>query len=159
VAIARAIRRLVRLVPDFREDSNTGLEIGLWNIFDEFGAQIVGGIKNLLQDCLGTPLKVDCFAPAIFRRTAAFDPAVGFQPIEQTGKSRAFDSHPFRDFLLGELIAALGKVNERPPFSLAQAQRSQAPIEPGPPGAGGAEKDETEFVDIGRWHTAEWLAC
>src|SRR4051812_36449172 len=152
---ARAIRRSVRLVPDFREHSNTSLQISLRNIFDQFRAQIVGGIENFLEDRLGASLEVDGFAATILLRPAAFDPAIIFQPVEQTGESRALDAHALGDFLLGECISALGKVDERPPFSLAQAKRAQALVEPGAPGPGRAEKHETEFVDIGRWHSAK----
>jgi hypothetical protein len=152
VTVARAIRRPLCLVPDFREDSNTGLEILLRDIFDQFGAQVVGGIENLVEDGLGTPLEVDSFAAAIFRRTAALDPAVVFQTVEQTGESRALDSHSLGDLLLGELISAFRKMDERSPFSLAQAERAEALIEPGAPGSGRAEEHEAEFVDIGRWH-------
>ena len=159
MTIARAIRRSFRLVPDFRKHPNTGVEIALRNIFNQFRAQVMGGIKNLVQDRLGTPLEMDCFATAIRRRTTAFDPAVIFQTVEQTGKRGALDPHSFGDLPLGERISALGKVNEGPPFSLAQAERAEALIEPGAPGAGGAEKDEAEFVDVGRRHNAEWLAC
>ena len=44
------------------------------------------------------------------------------------------------NLLLGELVSGQGKLNQRPPFSLAEAERAEALIELGAPGAGGAEK-------------------
>ena len=155
MTIARAIRRSFRLVPDFREHSNTGLEVTLRNIFDQFRAQVVGSIKNLVEDCLRTPLKVHGFAAAIFRGAAALDPAVALQSIEQASQGRPLDPHPFGDLFLSELVPTLGKVDERSPFSLTQAERAQASIKFRAPGAGGAEEDETEFVDIGPRHERE----
>src|SRR2546423_13259037 len=158
MTITRAIRRSFRLVPDFREHANTGLEITLRNIFDQFRAQIVGGIKNLIQDSFRTPLEMDRFAAAILGRVTALHPAIIFQTVQQTGESRAFDSHPLRDLLLGKFVPTLREMHKCPPFSLAQAERTQALVELGPPGAGGAEEDETEFVDIRRRHGRELVS-
>ena len=83
-------------------------------------------------------------AAAIAGRLAPFDPAVLLQPVEQAGQGRLFNSHPLGDFLLGELVSALRKVNERPPFALAQAERAQPLIELGAPGTGGAEEEQAE---------------
>src|SRR3954470_1110566 len=104
VTIARAIRRSFRLCPDFREDSNTGLEIAPRNIFDQFGAEVMGSVENLVEHCFRTALEMDGLATAIRIRIAAFHPAVIFQTIEQTGEGGAFDSHPLGDDLLGQLV-------------------------------------------------------
>jgi hypothetical protein len=90
---------------------------------------------------------------------APFDPTVILQPIEQAGERRFFDAHPLRDFLLGKFVSALRKVDQRPPFALAQAERAQALIKLRAPGARRAEEQKTELVDVGRRHLANWLAC
>lgn len=158
MTIARAVRGLLGFLPDPGEDSNASLEVTLRNFFDQFGAQVVGGIKNLIEDGFRAPLEMHGLATAICRGSAAFDPAIFLQPIEQSSESGPFDAHAFGDFLLGELIPALGEVNERPPFALAQAEGPQALIEPGPPGTGGAEKDETEFTKMRRRHRKKMVS-
>jgi hypothetical protein len=150
VTVAHAIRRSFRFFPDFREHPNARLEVSLRNIFDQFGAQIVGRVENLFQDGFRTALEMDRLAAAILGGVAALDPAIGFEPIEQAGQSRAFDSHPLRDFFLGPSVSALRKMHERPPFSLAQTEWSQTLVELGAPGAGGPKEDKAEFVDV-RW--------
>src|SRR5256885_7848597 len=93
-------------------------------------------------------------------RAPPFHPAIVLQTIQQSREGRAFDTHPLGDLFLSELVSPLGEMDEGPPFSLAQAQRAQPPVELRPPGAGGPEKDETEFVDVGRRHRPKkWLAC
>src|SRR5205807_159296 len=153
--IARAIRRPFRLVPYFREHSNTGLEITLRNIFDQFGAQVVGGIENFIEHGFRASLEMNGLAAAIFGRAAPLDPTVVLEAIEQTRERCALDSHPLGDFLLGEFISALRKMHQRAPFALAQAEWAEPLIEPGPPGARRAEEDEAEFVDIWRRHGRE----
>src|SRR5438045_1317080 len=148
MTIARAIRRSFRLLPYFRENLNASFEVSLRNIFDQFHAQIVGGVENLFENGLGTALKMEGFATAVLRGIASLDPAVGFQTVEQTGERRAFDSHPLRDFFLGEFVSALRKMHERSPFSLTQPERSQTLVELRPPGARGAEEHKAEFVDV-----------
>src|SRR5436190_23881410 len=117
----------------------------------------MGGVENLVEDCFRTALEMDGLATAVRIRIAAFHPPIIFQTIQQTGEGRAFDSHPLGDDLLGQLVSALREMDERPPFSLAETKRAQTLVEPGPPGARGAEEDEAEFVDIGRRHVQEKL--
>jgi hypothetical protein len=148
VTIARAIRRSFRLFPYFREDANAGFEVLLRNIFDQFLAQIVSRIKNLIENRFGTPLEMDRLATPIVGGTPALHPAIVLEAIEQSGERCTFDSHPLRDFFLSEPVSALRKMHQRPPFPLAQAERPQPLIEPRPPGTGGAEKDKTEFAEI-----------
>ena len=148
MTVARAIRRPFRLFPDFSQHFNADFEVSLRNIFDQFPAQIVGRVKNLLEDRLRAALKMDGLAAAILRGIPSPDPAVVFEAIEQAGEGRAFDSHPLRDFFLGEFISALRKMHERPPFSLAQSERAQTLVELRPPGARGAEENQAEFVDV-----------
>ena len=150
--VARAIRRPFRLVFYFRENPNTSFQIALRNIVDELAPEVVGGIKNLVEHGLGTPLEMDGLAAAICRRAAALDPAVFLETIEQAGQSRAFDPHPFRDFLLGKRVSALGKMNERSPFSLAEPERAEPLVEPGAPGPGSAEENQAKLADIRRRH-------
>ena len=95
---------------------------------------------------------MDRLAPSIRLGPAAFDPAVVLEPIEQARQGGAFDSHSLGDFLLGAIVSSLGKMNERPPFSLAQAEGAEPLIEPGAPGPGGAEEDQAELVNIRRRH-------
>jgi hypothetical protein len=112
----------------------------------------MGGIENLVEYASGTALEMDRLATAIGGRAAAFDPAVVLEPIEQARQGCAFDSHPLGDFLLGAIVRALGKMHERPPFSLAQAEWAQALIEPGAPGTSGPEEDQAELVNVRRRH-------
>jgi hypothetical protein len=154
----RAIRRSFRFFPDFREHSNARFQVSLRNIFDQFGAQIVGSIENFFEDGFGTALEMDRLAAAILRRIAPLNPAIGFEAIEQTGQGRAFDSHPFRDLFLGEFISALGEVHQRPPFPLAQPERPQTLVEPGSPGSSSAEEDKAELADVGWRHFRELIS-
>ena len=153
MTVARAVRRLLGLFPDSGENPNARFEVTLRNILDQLVAQVVGSIENLVQHRLGPPLEMNRLAPSIGGGTAALDPAIILQAIEQPGESGAFDAHPLGDFFLGELVPALGEMNECPPFSLAQSEGSQALVEPGPPSAGCAEEDEAELVDVGRRHS------
>ena len=143
MTILRAVGRLLRLGPDLRENTDAGLEITLRNILDQLMAQVVGGIENFIQDRFRTALKMHDLAAAIFRGAAALDPAVILQTVEQSRQGWSLDSHSLGDFFLGELISALGKMNERSPFALAQTERAQALIELRAPGARGAEKHQT----------------
>src|SRR5436190_13509499 len=97
-------------------------------------------------------------AAAIVCGIPALDPAVIFQAVQQTRERRAFDSHPLGDLFLGKSISALGKMHERPPFSLAQAEGAQALVELRPPSPGGAEEDEAEFAEVGRRHDRELVS-
>jgi hypothetical protein len=117
--MAVPVRGLLCPLPDPGENPNAGLEVTLRNIFDQLGAQVVGGVENLVEHTFGTPLEMDRLATAIGRRAAALDPAVILQPVEQARESRAFDSHSLGDLLLSEIVSSLGEVNQRPPFSLA----------------------------------------
>ena len=158
MAIPVGVGGLLGLLPDPGENSNAGFEVTLRNILDQLGAQVVGGVENLIEHGFGTPLEMDGLAAAIRRRASPFDPAVLLQPIEQAGKGRAFDSHSLGDFLLGQFISALREMNERAPFSLAKAERAEPLVEPRAPGARGPEKDEAELVDVGRRHAREMIS-
>ncbi len=89
---------------------------------------------------------MDNLAPAIVRRFLAADPAVGFEAVQQTGERRLLDAHSFGQLLLGELRSTVRKVNQRPPFALAEAEWPKTLIELGAPGAGGTEKHEAELI-------------
>jgi hypothetical protein len=156
--MAVPVRGLLRLLPNTGENSNTSLEVTLRNIFDQFRAQVVGGIENFVQHGFGTALEMNRLATTICFRPAAFDPAVVLEPIEQARQGRAFDSHSLGDFLLGEIVSSLGEMNERPPFSLAQAERAEPLVEPGAPGAGRPEEDQAELVYIRRRHAREMIS-
>lgn len=94
-------------------------------------------------------------ATPVARGTAALDPSVILQTIEQAGQRRSLDSHSLGDFLLGEFVSAERKMNQGAPFALAQPQGSKTLIESCPPRSGGAEKHESQFIDVWRRHEAE----
>ena len=149
MTIARAVRRrLLGLCTNLAEDSNASLEVTLRNILDQLGAQVVGSIENFIEHGLRAALEMDRLAAPILRGTAALDPAVVLKPVEQARQRWSLNSHAFGDLFLGELVSSLGKMHERPPFSLAQTEGPQALIEPRAPGARGAEKDKTELVNV-----------
>src|SRR5215217_1919196 len=108
--------------------------------------------ENFLENRFRASLKMDNLAAAIVRRFPAMDPAVALQPVEQTGQRRLLDPHPLRDLLLRELISAAGEIRQGAPFTLTQPERAQTPIESVPPGAGRAEKHDSEFVNRGGRH-------
>jgi hypothetical protein len=156
MTIARAVRRrLLGLLPDPREDSNASLKVTLRNILDQFGTQVVGGIENLIEHGLGTALEMDGLATPVGGGTAALDPTVILETIEQAGKGWTLDTHALGDFFLGKVVSTLGKVNERAPLALAQPKRPQALVELRPPGACSAEEYESELVDIWTRHVRE----
>ena len=159
VAIAGAIRGPLRFCPDLREHANASLKVTLRNILDQFRAQLMGGIENLIEHCFRAALKMDDFAAAIFGRTAALDPAVILETVEQAREGGAFDPHPLSNFFLGKFVSALGEMNERPPLTLAQSERAEPLVQLCPPGAGRAEEDQAELIAVWRWHGQNWLAC
>jgi hypothetical protein len=149
MTIARAVgRRLLGLFADLAEDSNASLKVTLRNILDQLGAQVVGSIENFIEHGLRAALEMNRLAAPILRGTAALDPAIVLQAVEQARERRSFNPHALGDFLLGELVSALGKVNKGAPFTLAQTEGPQALIELRTPGARGAEKDKTELVNV-----------
>src|SRR5206468_4992109 len=127
-------------------------------IFDQFVAQAVGSVENLLEHRLRAALEMDDLAPPIIGRFAPFDPTVLLETVEQTREGWPLNAHPLGDLLLRELVSTLGQVDERAPLPLAQAERTQALIEFGAPGTGGAEEQKTELVNVGTAHPGNWLA-
>src|SRR4051812_29921888 len=102
---------------------------------------------------------MDGLAAPVLRRPAPLDPPVVLEAIEESGQGCPLDPHSLGDFLLSEIISALGKMHEGAPLALAQAEGTEALVKPGAPGPGGPEKDEAKFVDV-RWrHDRDWLAC
>src|SRR5688500_15905345 len=160
MAVLHIVCRLLRLCPDLAENANTGLEIALRNILDEFFAQIVRGIENFIQDGLRTPLQMDDLAAPIKRGTATLDPRVVLQTIQQTSQGGPLNSPPLGDFLLGKLVSTEREMNQRAPFALAKPEGPQALIQLRPPGPRRAEKHETQFIDVWWRHGwKNWLAC
>src|SRR5437763_1971713 len=155
MTIARAIRRSFRLFPYFRQDPNTSFEIALRNILNQFGAKVVGGIENFFEDGLRAALQMDGLAAAVLGGIASLHPSVGFQTIKQAGEGRAFDSHPLCDLFLGEFVSALRKMNQGPPFSLADSELSQTRVQLRPPGAGRADEKTADAVDVEPRHGLE----
>src|SRR5204863_5417962 len=54
--------------------------------------------------------------------------------------------------------SSLGKMDKRAPFALTQAEGAQTLIELRPPGAGGAEENESELVDIWTRHVRKLVS-
>jgi hypothetical protein len=108
----------------------------------------VGSVENFIEHGLRAALEMDRLAAPILCRPAALDPAVVLQAVEQSRERRSFNPHAFGDFLLGKFVSSLGQMHERPPFSLAQPEGTQALIELRAPGARRAEKDKTELVNV-----------
>ena len=98
------------------------------------------------------------FATAITGGFATLDPAIVLQPVEQARQGRLFDPHSFGDFFLGKFVSALGKMDERPPFPLAQPEGAQALVQLRAPGARGPEEKKAEFIDIRRSHAGELVS-
>jgi hypothetical protein len=142
VPVARGGAGLLSLVTDLGENADARLEITLRDILNQFGAQLVGGVENFIEDRLRATLKMDRLAATIFRGTTTFDPAVVLEAVEQSREGRAFNAHAFGDFFLSELISTLRKKHQGAPLSLAEAERAQTLIEPGSPGSGGPKEDK-----------------
>jgi hypothetical protein len=141
------------------EDPDASLEVVRRNIFNQFVAQPLRGIENFVEDSFRATLELDDFAPPVVGRFSPLDPTVLLEPVEQTGQRWLFDAHALSDFLLREFVPTLGKVNQRAPLALAQAERAETLIESRAPGTGGAEEQETELIGASRWHAGNWLAC
>jgi hypothetical protein len=148
-----------RFFPDLREDANASLKVVRWNILYELATQPVGSIEYFFEDSFRATLEVDDLAPPVVGRFSPLDPTILLEPVEQTGESWLFNAHPLSNFLLGELVPALGKVDERAPLALAQTERAQTLIKFRAPGTSGAEEQKTELIGISRGHAGNWLAC
>jgi hypothetical protein len=157
--VFRAGRGFFCLFPDLRQHPDAGVEVVRRNIFYEFVAQHMRGVENFLEDSFRATLEMDDFAPSVVGRRSPLDPTPLLEPVEQTGKGWLFNSHALGDFFLGEFVSTLGKVDERPPLALTQAEWTQALVKFGAPGTGGPEEQETELISVGRWHARNWLAC
>jgi hypothetical protein len=148
-----------RFFPDLREDANASLKVVRRNILYELVTQPVGGVEYFFEDSFRATLEVNDFAPPVVGRFLPLDPTVLLEPVEQTGERWLFNAHALSDFFLGELVPALGNVNERAPLALAQAERAQTLIEFRAPGTSGAEEQKTELIRISLAHAENWLAC
>jgi hypothetical protein len=158
-AVFRGARGFVRFLPDLREHADTRFKIVRRNIFYEFVAQSVRGVKNFFEDRFRATLEMDDFAPPVVGRFSPLNPTVLLEPVEQTSERGFFNAHPISDFLLREFVPTLRNVNERAPLTLAQAERAQTLIELGAPGTSGAEEQKTELISVSRGHAGNWLAC
>jgi hypothetical protein len=152
MTIRAPVRGRLGLFPDPGENSNACLEVTQRNILDQLSAQVMGGVENLVENGFGTALEMNRLATPIRRRPTTFHPPVVLQTIEQARKGRTLDPHPLGDLFLGKFVSALGKVHERSPFPLAQAEGPQTPVELRAPGTGGAEENQAELVDVRRRH-------
>jgi hypothetical protein len=144
--------RLLRFPADLGKDPNASVEVARRNILNQFAAQPVRGVEDFFEDRLRPSLEVHNVAATVVRRFTPFHPTVLLQTIEQAGQGWLFNSHPFGDFFLSELVSRLGQVNESPPLSLAQAERAQTLIQLSAPGARRAEKKQTKLAGIGESH-------
>jgi hypothetical protein len=148
----------LRFLPDPCENANTSLEVARRDILNEFVAQAVGGVENFVEDSFRATLEMNDFAPPVVGRFLPLNPTVLLEPVEQSGQRWLFNAHALSDFFLREFVSTLGKVNERAPLPLTQAEWTQTLIKFGAPGTGGAEEQETELVSVSRWHAGNWLA-
>ena len=104
------------------EDADRGLKVGARDVPQEFVTELMGGAEDFIQNGFRATLKMDNLATPIVRRFPPFDPAVSLEPVEQPDQGRLLNAHALSQFFLRKAVPAIRKVDQRPPFSLAQAK-------------------------------------